>query len=562
MKNVFFGSLIGLPAGMILSWSYAQLICFYRGLMKAGTIFGYDYRIQFEYLTKNDWLIMFGISLGCFILILSINIKRYLYDGQREFDPFKRKNVVELSSDKRRAQHQPVPREFLSKNSDGLTIGKYQNRYVTLPFKDSPEHILIIGSPGSGKSTTLLNGLIWNFNFESKEKKLGAVLAIDVKPELQKKSALSSSDDTKVINPTIIGGADNYGFDLWYGLNQKSSDDEIKERMEMIARAIVPDLSDDNIHFSSNAQKILSAFLMYGFRKGLSLADTIIRVMHVPVEDFIAEIVTDPDMKNHTKIVGKVKSFEGNNSDEFASIKDTLEKDLDIFDTESVKYCFSGNPNKVTPEDLINGTSVFLAIPDHLITMYKTIFGLIMEICLKYLTSVPEEKLTDKRPVWCLIDEGGTVYVPSLLDVASRGRSKKIQLTIVAQSYSQLEDLYGDKNARSIMDCCKTTIVFSCNDTKTAESISKWTGYYRETKLSYHSGGSLIDSNSSTNQSVEYRPVMDISDIKNLEKNNEVLAFVKGDRFLVQKAPYYTIPLLNKKSEEIVRRNLSAKEAE
>ena len=180
---------------------------------------------------------------------------------------------------------------------------------------------------------------------------------------------------------------------------------------------------------------------------------------------------------------------------------------------------------------------------------------------MKYLTSIPEEKLINKRPIWCLIDEGGTVYVPSLLDVASRGRSKKIQLSIVVQSYSQLEDLYGEKRARSIMDCCKNTIVFSCNDTRTAETISKWTGYYRETKLSFHSSGeTMLDPGSSTNQSEEYRPVMDVSDIKNLEKNNEVLAFVKGDRFLVQKAPYYTIPQLRKKSEEILKSNLSAKE--
>ena len=70
----------------------------------------------------------------------------------------------------------------------------------------------------------------------------------------------------------------------------------------------------------------------------------------------------------------------------------------------------------------------------------------------------------------------------------------------------------------------------------------------------------MLDPGSSTNQSEEYRPVMDVSDIKNLEKNNEVLAFVKGDRFLVQKAPYYTIPQLRKKSEEILKSNLSAKE--
>ena len=53
---------------------------------------------------------------------------------------------------------------------------------------------------------------------------------------------------------------------------------------------------------------------------------------------------------------------------------------------------------------------------------------------------------------------------------------------------------------------------------------------------------------------------MDVSDIGILEKNNEVLVFTKGERFLVSKAPYYTIPLLHRKSDEIVTHNRKLKE--
>jgi len=555
LKKLLLGSLPGVLIGSVLSAVYAVWICIYRGLMDAGTILDYDFTIRMSYLGKKDWYIMAGLAIGVFLFILLSNLVKYL-KGEREFNPFRSRSVTDISADKRKAQYLPVSKEYLSKDPVGLTIGAYRNRYVRLPFLDSPEHQLILGSPGSGKSTTLLNALIWNYNFE-KDKKLGAVLAIDVKPELQKKSVAADSRNIRIINPSAISDR-NYGFDVWYGLSQKSSDDQLKERMELIARAIIPDLSGDNIHFSANAQKILSGFLMYGFRKGLSFSDAIMKIIHISVEDLITEIIMDPKMKNHPKITGKVRSFDGNKSNEMASIKDTLEKDLDIFDTESVKYCFSGNLNKTTPRELLNGISLFLEIPDNLIEMYKTVFGMIMEICMKYLTSIPEEKLEDKRPIWCLIDEGGTIYIPSLLDVASRGRSKKIQLSIIAQSYSQLEDLYGERQARSILDCCKTTVVFSCNDTKTAENLSKRTGYYRETKMSYSSKGIVSEYSSSSSE--EYRPVMDISDIGRLEKNNEVLVFTKGERFLVRKAPYYTIPLLLRKSNEIVAHNRKLKE--
>ncbi len=532
-KLFFSGIPISLPLGGMLAFGYSRLILAIKAFARYGS--GYQAR-----LVSTDYIVMLLIVVAVMLLIFLVNVKRKVFDKEDNFNPLK-KNVIDNSVDKRKAQYHPVPYKYLSTNPDGFTVGRDgfgpYKRYVRLPFFDSPEHQLILGSPGSNKSTTILNALIFNYNYANQYNRLRSVIAIDAKPELSKKSVDESRPDIKIINPTSY---DSCGFDIWYGLSQHSSDDEIKERAEVIARALIPDLSGDNSHFSGNAQKILSGCLMFGFRKGYSFTESVIKVMDSSVDNLIAEIVSDPDMQTHPKILHKIKSFDGNDSDEFASIKDTLEKDLDIFDVDTVQHCFSDSVEKVTPYDLAAGKSIYLAIPDHLLAQYRTVFGMIMELCLKHLMSVPEEDLQGQRPVWCLVDEGGTIYVPSLLDVASRGRSKKIQLSVVAQSYSQLEDLYGDRQARSIMDCCKTTIVFSCNDTRTAKDLSSWTGMYRETKVSTHQEG-YIAGFSGQNVSEEYRPVMDVSDIKNLEKNNEVLVFVKGDWFLVKKAPFYTI---------------------
>ncbi len=560
MKKVFLHSWPGIIIGAIGSVALVLFDYLRKGFKEAGTIFNYRLEFRPDYFDFLDLRILLVCMIAGYIWVFFIYLKQYSR-GQRDFSLSGKKNVTDLSSDKKLAQDHPVPKKYLSKNPDGLTIGRKGRKYVRIPFEDSPKHQLILGSPGSGKSTTLLNALLWNFNFEDKKRKFCSVLAIDVKPELQKKSSYKEDPNIRIIDPTSSDKDDpyNYGFDLWYGLSPDANQDKIKERSELIARAIIPDLSGDNAHFSGNAQKILSGFLMYGFVKGLSFADTISKIMSVSVEDFIVEILTDPLMRNFEKIVNKVRVFEGNNSNEMASIKDTMEKDLNIFDTESVKYCFSCNKQKIMPEHIANGKSVFLTVPDHLLTTYKTVFGLIMELSLNYLMSIPEERLGKRNPIWCLIDEGGTVYVPCLEDVAARGRSKKIQLSLVVQSYAQLENLYGDRTARSILDCCKTSIVFSCNDNKTADTISKWCGYYRETKYAYSNNPSTYSQ--STNSSIEYRPVMDISDIKNLERNEEVLAFVNGDWFKVDKAPYYTIRPLSERSDQIISHNLSSKES-
>lgn len=542
ISNLFWftGIWFSVPTGLLLAYCYAEVVKVVRG----------DILHPADHLESIDYQIMICMVVGMILFVFLINLKKKFVDGEDNFSPFKRSNI-ENSADKRKAQKHPIPQEYLSTNPSGFTVGKKGSKYVRLPFFNSPFHQLILGSPGSNKSTSILNALLWNFNFEKEDRRLRSVLAVDCKPELSKKSVYECRDDVKIINPT---SKNSWGFDVWYGLSQDSSDDDIKERAEVISRSLIKTLSGDNLHFSSNAQKILSGFLMYGFRKKMKFVDSILQVIHVPVEDLIAEIITDSEMKSHQKIIGKVKSFDGNTSDEFASIKSTLEQDLNIFDTDTVKYCFDDNPNKVTPADLDKGISVFLAIPDHLMTMYSTVFGLIIELSLKYLMSISEDDLQNKRPVWCLVDEGGTIYVPSLLDVASRGRSKKIQLSLVAQSYSQLQDLYGDRQARSILDCCKSTIVFSCNDVATARDLSARCGNYRETKVSIHEQG-LIDNYNSSNISEEYRPIMDVSDIAKLERDNLVLVFSHGEWFLAKKAPYYTIKLLNNKSNELVQMN-------
>lgn len=553
-KLLFSGLPISLPLGLALAFAYSRFVLTVQDL--------FNPRGPAAKLSGDDYMVMIVIVMIVVALIFLSNVKRKVFDKEDEFNPLKKKDVMKNSTDKKKAQYHKVPSKYLSKEPKDFTVGYYwygpRKMYVYLPFLSSPEHQLLIGSPGSNKSTTLLNALLYTYNFAPLSNRLRSVLAIDAKPELSKKSVEETRPDVRIINPASM---DSCGFDVWHGLSQESSDDEIKERAEMIARALIPTLSGDNAHFSGNAQKILSGCLMYGFRKGYGFTESIVKLMDASASNYIAEIIADSEMQAHPKILHKIKGFEGNDSDEFASIKDTLEKDLDIFDVDTVQYCFSGNPEKATPEDLVKGISIYLAIPDHLLTQYSTVFGMIMEICLKHLMSIPEEDLAGQRPVWCLVDEGGTIYVPSLLDVASRGRSKKIQLSVVVQSYAQLEDLYGDREARSILDCCKTTVVFSCNDTRTARDLSSWTGTYRETKISTNSPScSMLPVDSSTNVSMEYRPVMDVSDIKNLEKNNEVLVFAKGDWFLVKKAPFYDIPEYSTMSDIVQARNVGRDE--
>lgn len=500
----------------------------------------------------REWLAILFIGLLFWIICIGVNVIEYYVLGISDNMPNKA-----YSKDKLKAMHPKVPQKYLSKQSDDFTVGKYRNRYFRIPIDmNDVKHTLIIGSPGSFKSSTLLNALIWAFNFE-KVKKPMTVFALDVKPELSRKCIDESREDVRIIDPSVNTGC---GFDVWYGLNQDNSDDKLIERADLIARTLIsnPSGNGDNEFFYISAQNLMVPFLVYGFRKGMAFVETVLQIIRIPLQDLITTILMDDDMQTiHPKIIGMLTPYDGKDSDAIQDIELTLRQDLRIFDTDTVKYQFDENPNKASPIDLTNGISIFLALPDHLLKQYSSVFRLITQMVLNYLSSIPEYERAEKDVpmIWLLIDEFGSIGKLQIQEPLARLRSRKVSIWLACQGLSQLDLTYGHDGTRTILDNTETTLVFSCKDKPTAEIISSWCGQYQETKISRNKKNTSMFGDQSLTTSSEYRNVMDISDIMALRKNKELLVFDEGNRYLIKKCPYWQIPLLKQKSDEIKKIN-------
>lgn len=499
-------------------------------------------------------MISIGIVLVIWCIFVLVNIYQYFIEGRRDFSLLKKPSI---SKDKRIIMYPRVPKKYLSNQPDDFTIGKYRNRYFRIPIDTNDiKHTLIIGSPGSFKSSTLLNTLIWNFNFE-KEKRPMTVFALDVKPELSRKCIAESRDDVRIINPSVNTGC---GFNVWYGLNHDSSDDRLIERADLISRTLIsnPSGNGDNEFFYISAQNLMVPFLVYGFRKGMGFVETILQIIRIPLQDLITTILMDEDIQiNHPKVIGMLTPYDGKDSEAIQDIELTLRQDLRIFDTDTVKFQFDQNPQKASPADLTKGISIFLALPDHLLKQYSPIFRLITQMVLNYLSSIPEYERAEKDVpmVLLLIDEGGSIGRLQIQEPLARIRSRKVSIWLACQGLSQLDLTYGHDGTRTILDNTETTLVFSCKDKPTAEIISSWCGQYQETKISRNKKHTSMFGDQSLTTSSEYRNVMDVTDIMALRKNKELLVFDEGNRYLIKKCPYWQIPLLKKKSDEIKKIN-------
>lgn len=506
---------------------------------------------------KLNWILYAVLFTTFFYLIVEIINNWRKKRGYESLVPPLVKEEPAISKEKLKAQHPPISDDYLSKRYDeGLLVGRNNNMFVSLPITTSPSNLVIIGAPGSGKSSIISTSLLINNNLANKNKQFGGLVVVDCKPEYGLKCDDMEDENCYVFNPSSYKTCI---VDPFYGLNSSSSDDAIRERSEILVKSLVPDLSGDNSHFSKNAQKILIAVLMYGFIKGYTLPETISHLLEIGTKETITEIIMDRDMDTHIKIKSLIISFDGNNSNEFSSIVTTLETSLYIFQNDTVVNSFDTNnifeKKVITPEKIRNGARLYIAIPDAKLNNYSTVMSMVMEVIIKGLMDADEEDLDGERPVGVIVDEAGTIYIPSLNDgsLLARGRSKRIQTILIIQSVSQLNDLYSLEKSRAIIDCCNVSIILSCYDNETARMICSWVEDYKQTKITYQSNG--IHKNGSESTSYEYRSVLEPYDLRLLEKNNEALVFTKDSWFLVKKLPYYEVDFLNKKSKELVQKN-------
>ena len=512
-------------------------------------------------LAEKEIILLFLIAVISPVAVLIVNVIRYKIFNERNFAPASSRGSG-YSRDKRKAMEGKIPKEYLSSKPDGFTVGRKGRRYVRLPVDPrNILHTLVIGSPGSMKSTTILNSLIYNFNCASEKEKM-TVFAIDVKPELQRKSVIYDPErgNVKVIDPSSTSSV-FYGWDVYYGLDKTSSDDEVEARADMIARSLISCREgSDNSIFYATAQNLMVAFLLYGFFSGKCFLDSMLQLMSVPMQDLVASVLSDTEMCTaHPKLRLILQAYDSGEgvSEMLKDSESTMHEKLRIFGVSSVQYMLRDNPKKASPQDLTEGTSIFLSLPDNLLKQYAPLVNLITQQVISYLGSIPEWERSEKDVplIWLLIDEFGSIGHMDIEGALARFRSRKICIWLCVQGLSQLDDTYGQYGRRSIVTDCECNLIFSSKDDVANKFFSDISGQYRETKISTHRNGVSGVRDSSQNVSTEFRQIYEVSDFVQLRRDRKLICFVDGYHFYIDKCPYFQIRELRELSDSIRKEN-------
>lgn len=145
----------------------------------------------------------------------------------------------------------------------------------------------------------------------------------------------------------------------------------------------------------------------------------------------------------------------------------------------------------------------------------------------------PENRI----PVNVICDEFANLgAIPSFQVVISTVRSRKINISIILQSVSQLSQVYGPDNASTIIGCCDTILFLGCNDPETAKFMSDLSGTASiradSVKEAYNAfGQKLVMQGSSTSEGGGKRVVYNPDEIRRLDRN-QVLIYHQGCNIL------------------------------
>ena len=222
----------------------------------------------------------------------------------------------------------------------------------------------------------------------------------------------------------------------------------------------------------------------------------------------------------------KAKWFAGaalNSADQaMASVLSTAMSRLNAFLDSEMEQILCFDSSLDTETFCSTKSAIFIVLPEEDNTKYFMVSLFLQQLYREMLTIADEHGGKLPNRVMMFADEIGTIpKIESMEMMFSAGRSRRISMVPIIQSFAQLEKNYGKEGASIIIDNCQDILFggFAPNS-ESAEILSKALG--NRTVLS----GSISRGKNDPSQSLQMmsRPLMSPDELKTLPKGHFILA--------------------------------------
>lgn len=365
-------------------------------------------------------------------------------------------------------------------------------------------------------------------------------------------SVLDLRNPTRSDENNILHLVNKY-MDLYlYDKNNLSAKAKAEKYAKITAKTII-DIgggsteSGANAYFYDAAEGLLASVILLLAEFGDKNERHIVSVFKL-IQDLLAKVQPDSKAKSKTYFSElmeklppehKAKWLAGaalNTSEQtMLSVMSTALSRLNSFlDSELEQMlCFG---TAIDAEKFCNEKSaIFIVLPEEDVSKYFMVSLLIQQLYREILVIADENGGKLKKRVMFFMDEMGTFpKIDGIEAMFSAGRSRKISIVAVIQSFAQLEQKYGKEGSEIITDNTQLTVFggFAPNS-KSAEVLSKSLG--EQTVLS----GSVSNGREKS-QSLQMigRPLMTVDELKSMPKG-QFIVMKTGTHPMISKLKLY-----------------------
>ncbi len=392
-------------------------------------------------------------------------------------------------------------------------------------------HTLVIGATGSGKTTSVVDPLVYSLA-KAKE----SMIITDPKGEIYKQhSNLLRARGYKII---VLNFRDPQYGNCWnpltlpYHLYKKGNTDKATELVDDVALNILKDKKAQDPFWENSAADYFSGVTLGLFEDAkeeeINL-NTISYVTTVGEEKFMGSNY----IKEYFSLKGEQSPayiFASNTINSPAETKGGI---LSVFRQKIRLFASREQLSEMLSHSDFNmrdigkePTAVFMVIHDEK-TTYHALATIFIKQCYETLIDVAQE-CGGKLPVRTnfILDEFANM--PPLKDVTTMvtaARSRAIRFTFIIQNFAQLNDVYGKEDAETIRSNCGNLIYLLTTELAALEEISKLCGEKKSKEK---------DKTAST-------PLITVSDLQKMKMNEVIIIRSRLNPFRTKLKPSYEI---------------------
>lgn len=341
---------------------------------------------------------------------------------------------------------------------------------------------LIVGAPGSGKTTFLVAQLIdWMQSGKT-------FVATDIKPEiwsiLKENGVFQKYGYTDwVINPTDTA---SHHYNIF---SEAMSSAELNE----ILSVVIPNKDDGAEVFAENARRLLKAVILeLGDKASLPACQRYINRC-----DDVPELLKQLRQSDNEVVQAIAKDITrtAKNENLLSSIMTSLSKAFAFLDDERIRETTSDSHVALKEVLLKPKQAVFLQFEQEYKSTTATLFGAMVAHTLRILQS----NYRKREEVFVALDEIiNCAPIPKFIDTLNTMRSAKMPTFLYLQALEGLNRVYGAGADRLFMGACDFKAVYKIGDIATARTFSDLIGVTEGTIT--NSSSSNTNSSSTLNE--------------------------------------------------------------